>query len=133
MTKVSDLMTRGVRAMSPRDSAESAARAMDELNVSAMPVCDGGRLVGMITDRDITVLAVARGLPPSSTPLGYLMSADVLCCYEDQPIEEVLEKMGHARVRRLPVVDGNRRFIGMLSLGEFGPGAAPGSGALPET
>jgi CBS domain-containing protein len=121
MTKVSDFMTRGVRAMSPRDTVEAAARAMDALNVGAMPVCERGRLVGMITERDIAVGAVARGLPPSSTPLGYFMSADPQCCYEDQSIEEVLEKMGSARIRRIPVVDRNRRFVGMLSLGE--PGA----------
>jgi CBS domain-containing protein len=118
MTTVSDHMTRGVRAMSPRDTAQAAAQAMAELDVAVIPVCDGGRLVGMVTDRDITVRGVARGLPPAHTPLGYLMNAELVCCYEDESVEDVVTRMRHARVRRLPVVDRRRRLVGMLLLGE---------------
>ncbi|VTU41228.1 Hypoxic response protein 1 [Variovorax sp. PBS-H4] len=118
MSTVSDHMTRGVRAMSPRDTAQAAAQVMAELDVAVIPVCDAGRLVGMVSDRDITVRGVARGLPPAHTRLGYLMSAELLSCYEDESIDDVVERMRHARVRRLPVVDRRRRLVGMLLLGE---------------
>jgi CBS domain-containing protein len=118
MTTVSDHMTRGVRAMSPRDTAQAAAQLMADLAVAVIPVCDGGRLEGLVSDRDITVRGVARGLPPAHTPLGYLMSAELLCCYEDESVEDVIIRMRHARVRRLPVVDRRRRLVGMLLLGE---------------
>ena len=118
MTTVSEHMTRGVRAMSPRDTAQAAAQLMAELDVAVIPVCDAGRLVGMVSDRDITVRGVARGLPPAHTPLGYLMDADLLSCYEDESVDDVIARMRHARVRRLPVVDRRRRLVGMLSLGE---------------
>jgi CBS domain-containing protein len=118
MTTVSDHMTRGVRAMSPRDTAQAAAQVMAEFDVAVIPVCDAGRLVGMVSDRDIAVRGVARGLPPAHTPLGYLMSAELLWCYEDESIDDVVGRMRHARVRRLPVVDRRRQLVGMLLLGE---------------
>ncbi|MBT2322332.1 CBS domain-containing protein [Variovorax paradoxus] len=117
MTKVSELMTRGVRAMSPRDSVAAAARMMDEFKLAVVPVCDDGTLVGLVTDRDITVRAVARGLPPLTTPLGFLMSTAPLWCYEDQSIDEVQRTMKHCPLHRLPVIDRERRLVGMLSLG----------------
>ena len=120
MTTVSDHMTRGIRAMSPRDTAQAAARLMDELNLSVVPICEAGRLVGMVSDRDIVVRGVARGLPPADTPLGFLMSAELLFCFEDEATDDVLARMGHARLRRLPVVDRGRRLVGMLFLGEPG-------------
>lgn len=118
MTTVSDHMTRGVRAMSPRDSAQAAAQVMAEFGVAVIPVCEAGRLVGIVSDSDIAVRGVARGLPLANTPLGYLMSAELLCCYEDESIDEVIARMRHARMRRLPVVDRRRQLVGMLLLGE---------------
>ena len=118
MTTVSDHMTRGVRAMSPRDSAQAAAQVMAEFGVAVIPVCEAGRLVGIVSDRDIAVRGVARGLPLANTPLGYLMSAELLCCYEDESIDEVIARMRHARMRRLPVVDRRQQLVGMLLLGE---------------
>ena len=119
MTTVFDHMTRGVRALSPRDSVAAAARVMAELDLAVIPVCDAGRLVGMVSDRDITVRGVARDLP-AHTALGYLMSAELLCCYEDESMDDVVARMRDARMRRLPVVDRQRRLVGMLSLGEPG-------------
>jgi CBS domain-containing protein len=72
----------------------------------------------MVSDRDITVRGVAHGLPPANTPLGYLMNAELVCCYEDESVDDVVTRMRHARVRRLPVVDRRRRLVGMLLLGE---------------
>ncbi|WP_157268885.1 CBS domain-containing protein [Azohydromonas aeria] len=118
MTQVAQVMTRGVRAMAPNDSVQLAARAMDELNVGVIPVCDDGHVVGMLTDRDIVLRAVALDMPASATPLSEVMTGLVQFCYEDQPLEEVVERMEHAQIRRLPVLDHQERLVGMLSLGD---------------
>lgn len=118
MTQVAEVMTRGVRSMSPNDSLLFAAQAMDELNVGALPVCDQDRVIGMVTDRDITVRGVAQGRLPESTPLTEVMSGDVETCYEDQSLEEVSRRMQAAQIRRLPVLDRQDQLIGILSLGD---------------
>ena len=118
MTRVAEVMTRGVRTMSPNDSIQFAAQAMDELNVGVVPVCDGDRLLGMVTDRDIAVRGVAQGRAPESTPLREVMSGDPLWCFEDEPLEQAIEQMREAQVRRLPVVDRERHLVGILSLGD---------------
>ena len=123
MTMVFEVMTRGVRAISPHASAETAARAMDEWGMAFVPVCDGGKLVGVVSARDIAVCTIARGLPASSTPVGYLMSANPCCCYEDESYDAVLRGMDSHVARRIPVVDRARRLVGLLSLGE-GPTAS---------
>lgn len=118
MMQVSQVMTRGVRFLSPRDTMQFAAQAMDELNVGAVPVCDGKKLVGMVTDRDITVRGVAQGLAAGSTPLRDVMSGSVRWCYDDQPIDEVMEQMRAAQIRRMPVVDRDKHLVGIVSLGD---------------
>jgi CBS domain-containing protein len=125
MTQVSDVMTRGVRTLSPQDTMRLAAQAMDELDVGSIPVCDGKRLVGMVTDRDIIARGIARGLPPESTPLKDVMSAPVQWCFEDESVDEATELMRDHAIRRLPVVDHEKRLVGMLSLGDV---AAKGGG-----
>ena len=119
MTTVSDIMTRGVRVLSPSDSVVRAAQAMDELNVGVIPVCDGEKLVGMVTDRDITLRGVAQGLDCEDTPLSDIMSKEVQWCFEDQAVSEVMAQMGDAQIRRLPVVDREKRLVGILSLGDI--------------
>lgn len=118
MTTVADVMTRGVRSMSPQDTVVLAAQAMDELNVGVIPVCDGDKLVGMVTDRDIVVRASTQNLPMDRTPLCDVMTGNVRCCYEDQTLHEVTAKMEQAQIRRLPVLDRAQRLVGMLSLGD---------------
>lgn len=118
MTQVSDVMTRGVRAMSPSDTLVMAAQAMEELDVGVIPVCDGDRLVGMVTDRDIVVRGVAQGRPAEQTHLDEVMSRDPRWCFEDQSIDEVLDQMRDAQIRRVPVVDHEKHLVGMLSLGD---------------
>jgi CBS domain-containing protein len=118
MTQVAEVMTRGVRAMSPSDNVQLAAKAMDELNVGVIPVCDDDRVVGMVTDRDIVLRAVALDMTASATPLSEVMTALVQSCYEDQPLDEVVERMQRAQIRRLPVLDRRERLVGMLSLGD---------------
>lgn len=118
MKQVSDVMTRGVRTLSPRDTMMLAAQAMEELEVGSVPVCDGTRLLGMVTDRDLAVRGMAHGLAADSTPLSQVMSSDVKWCYDDQSIEDAARMMCDAQIRRLPVVDHDKRLVGMLSLGD---------------
>lgn len=119
MTRVADIMTRGVRAMRPTDSVVLAAQAMDELNVGVVPVCDGERLVGMVTDRDITIRAVAQGQADEGVTLSSVMSSEVNWCYEDQQVDEVMRDMSQRQIRRMPVVDRDKHLVGMLSLGDI--------------
>jgi CBS domain-containing protein len=125
MTQIADVMTRGVRSMRPEDSVQFAAQAMDELNVGALPVCDGDRLVGMVTDRDITVRCVAQGLPGESTQLEQVLSGNVRFCREDQTVDEAVEMMQAAGIRRLPVVDSTQKLVGIVSLGDIAVKGSP--------
>jgi CBS domain-containing protein len=119
MNQVADVMTRDVRVVSPSDTIQRAAQCMDELNVGVVPVCDGQKLLGMVTDRDITVRGVAAGKPADSTPVTEVMSEHVRWCYEDQDIDEVMDEMRDAQIRRLPVVDREKRLVGIVSLGDL--------------
>jgi CBS domain-containing protein len=118
MTTVSQVMTRGVRTLSPSDTVVMAARAMDELNVGVIPVYDGEKLVGMVTDRDIVVRGVAQSLD-GSTRLSEVMSGNVRWVTEDQSVEQVLGAMAQAQIRRMPVVDGKQRLVGIVSIGDI--------------
>ena len=119
MTTVADVMTRGVRTMSPTDTLARAAQAMDELNVGVIPVCDGEKLVGVVTDRDIVVRGVAQECDIKTTKLADVMSANVRCATEDQDVDEVLGEMADSQIRRMPVVDGQQRLVGIVSLGDI--------------
>lgn len=120
MRMISEVMTRDVRFVAPRESLQRAAQMMDELNVGALPVCDGERLVGMITDRDITVRATSAGKAPGATCVEDAMSADVRWCFEDQPLDEVMIQMADSQIRRIPVVsrDNRQRLVGIIALGD---------------
>lgn len=118
MRLVADVMTPAPRCLAPDDSVRQAAQVMDELNVGGLPVCEGRRVVGILTDRDIAVRVMARALAVSTTPVHAVMSRDVLCCYEDVPVEEAAALMRRGRVRRMPVLDRRRRIVGMVSLGD---------------
>jgi CBS domain-containing protein/protein required for attachment to host cells len=128
MTQVSEVMTRGVRSLSPQDSLVVAAQAMQQLDVGVVPVCEGERLVGLVTDRDLVVRGMALGRPAEKTALETVMSRDLRCCFEDQPVDEVLEQMRDARIRRVPVLDHEEHLVGMLSLGDVAV-KADGDGA----
>jgi CBS domain-containing protein len=119
MQTIHDVMTRDVLSISPEDSVRRAAELMDELNVGAIPVCNGDKLVGMITDRDITVRSTAAGQAPESTRVGDVMSADVRTCYSHQSVDEVLGQMGEVQIRRMPVLDKNHCLVGIVSLGDM--------------
>jgi CBS domain-containing protein len=116
--RVSDAMTREVRVASPGQTIREVAKIMAEIDAGSMPVGDNDRLVGMITDRDIAIRAVAHGKGPD-TPVREVMSTDqVLYCYEDEDLAHVAQNMGQQQVRRLPVVNREKRLVGIVSLGD---------------
>lgn len=119
--KVSKTMTREVRLANPSQSICEAAQLMADLDVGALPVADNDRLVGMLTDRDIAVRAVAAGRGPD-TPVRDIMSSEVLYCFEDQEIEDVTRNMADVQVRRLPVLNRDKRLVGIVSLGDIACG-----------
>jgi CBS domain-containing protein len=119
MTTVAEVMTRDVRTMGPDDSVVDAARCMDEMNVGVIPVCEGGRLVGIVTDRDIVVRGVAQQGEVRGMKIADVMSAHVRCAREDDEVDKVLSEMAEAQIRRVPVVDGDQRIIGIVSLGDI--------------
>jgi CBS domain-containing protein len=119
MTTVADVMTRDVRSMKPTDSVVDAARCMDELNVGVIPVCDGDQLVGMVTDRDIVVRGVAQQGELKNMKLADVMSGHVRCAREEDDVDSVLSEMATAQIRRMAVVDGNQRLVGIVSLGDI--------------
>ena len=123
--KVADLMTHDPQPIGPDDTLKRAAELMDALDVGVLPVCDGERLVGMITDRDIVVRATAVGLAPDAAKVGDIMTADLRWAYEDEEVEEAERMMRDTQVRRLPVLNRQRRLIGMLSLGDLAAKGAP--------
>lgn len=129
MQMVSEVMTRDVRFVSPQESLQRAAQMMDELNVGALPVCDGERLVGMVTDRDIAVRGVAAGRGPGEAHVDEVMSGDVRWVFEDQSLDEVMAEMADNRIRRIPVIshDAQHKLIGIVSLGDVATKAESGA------
>jgi CBS domain-containing protein len=117
--RVSEAMTREVRVANPGQSIRDVAKIMAEIDAGAMLVGDNDRLVGMITDRDIAIRAVAEGKGPD-TPVREVMTTDqVLYCYEDEELDHVAKNMGQQQVRRLPVVNRDKRLVGIVSLGNL--------------
>jgi CBS domain-containing protein len=120
MQTIQDVMTRNVTSISPEDTVRRAAQLMKELDVGAIPVCDGNKLVGMLTDRDIAIRSTAAGQAPGSTRVGDVMSTDVRTCYATQTVDEVLSEMGDVQIRRVVVVDqASHSLVGIVSLGDM--------------
>ena len=109
MTRIADIMTRSVATVGRDETLQAAARRMREMDVGALPVTDGQALVGMVTDRDIAVRGVAEGMVAQEALVADVMTDDVRCCSDDDTVEEVMAQMGDAQVRRLPVLDADRR------------------------
>lgn len=116
--RVAEAMTRDVRVVNPDESIIEAAKMMADCDCGVLPVGENDRLVGMITDRDIVVRALAQG-KTADTKIRDVMSADVKYCFEDDDLDNVARNMGDIQMRRLPVVDQNKRLTGIVSLGDI--------------
>lgn len=117
--EIAAIMTRNVEVVKPDSILQEAAAKMKSLDVGMLPVCDGDRLVGMLTDRDITVRATAEGHDPGKTRVRDVMTPDVICCFEDQSVQEAAKLMEERQIRRLPVLSKDKRLIGIVSLGDL--------------
>ena len=130
--KIADCMTLDVRIASPTQTLQQVAQIMADVDAGVLPVADGDRLVGMITDRDITIRAVAQGRGPDAL-VKDVMTTEVLYTYEDENVQDVLRNMGDIKVRRLPVVNRDKRLVGIVSLSDMcSGGEQPSSDALRE-
>ena len=114
-----DVMTRHVEVIHPRASLKDAGEKMRSHDVGSLPVCDGERLVGMITDRDITVRSTAEGYDATLTRVEDVMTEDVQYCFEDEDAAAAAEIMERAQIRRLPVINRDKRLVGVVSLGDL--------------
>jgi CBS domain-containing protein len=122
---VRDVMTIGVRMVRPEASIFQIAKMMRDDDIGAVPVVENDKLVGMVTDRDVVVRGLAAYPDLKNTTARSVMSSRVLYCFEDQSVEEVLDNMGDQQVRRMPVVDRDKRLAGMVSLGDLSATSAP--------
>lgn len=116
--KIAEAMTRDVRVANPDQTIRQAAQMMAELDAGALPVGEHDRLVGMITDRDIAVRAVAPGKAPD-TRIRDVMTDDVKYCFDDDEVEEVARNMADIQVRRLPVVNRDKRLVGIVAIADI--------------
>jgi len=117
MHRVDEILSQDVVRLAPTDSIRHAAQLMAPYNVGAFPVCDNNRLVGMVTDRDLAVRAISVG-KPRQTRIQEVASGPIEWCFEDDPLDEIRHDMADAQWRRQPVVDHDKRLVGMLSLAD---------------
>jgi CBS domain-containing protein len=116
--RVSDVMTSDVKIMSPDETIKQAAMMMSKMEIGLLPVGENDRLVGMISDRDIALRGVAEGMGPDAR-IRDVMTKDVQYCFDDEDTEEISMKMADCQVRRLPVLNRDKRLIGIVSLGDM--------------
>lgn len=116
--KVSEVMTNDVRTVTPDQSVREAASFMLRADAGSIPVCEGGKVIGMITDRDIAVRGIAEGRGPD-TPVRELMTDHIICANSEDNVDEIAQRMSKEQVRRLPVLDAEQRLVGIVSLGDL--------------
>jgi CBS domain-containing protein len=116
---ISAIMTENVESVTPDDTLQQAAAKMKELGVGPLPVCEHRSVVGMVTDRDITIRAVAEGRDPKTTRVRDIMSVELICCYEDQDVEVAAHLMQSQLIRRVLVLDRDKRLVGIVSLADL--------------
>jgi CBS domain-containing protein len=117
--QVRDVMTPNPECVSERDSISDVARIMKEQDTGVVPVVDGKKIIGLITDRDIVIRGIAEGRDLSTVKVNELMTKSVRSVSEDTPVNDVLNLMGNAEIRRVPVVNGNNELVGIISLGDI--------------
>ena len=119
MTKIRDIMTRGVAMIQSDATLQDAAQTMARLNIGSLPVCDGEAMVGMVTDRDITIRGMAAGLLPRQARVAEVMTRELQSCNESDSVEQVMVLMGDAQVRRLAVIGADRKIAGVVALADL--------------
>jgi CBS domain-containing protein len=125
--RVNEAMTSDVQIANPNQSIQDAAQTMAAIDAGVLPVGENDRLVGIITDRDIAVRAVAKGLSPSTKVREVMSEGEVMYCYEDEDVEDVAHNMADIKVRRLPVLNRAKRLVGIISLGDIAVADGPDS------
>lgn len=128
--KVQEVMSKKVEIISPISSLRAAARTLSNLGVGALPVVDNGKLLGIITDRDVSVHAIAIGRDPQNTEVKRVMTKEVITCYEDQDLTEAAEIMETNKIRRLAVLSRNDEIAGFLSVDDLAPVSHELAGAV---
>ena len=116
---VRDIMSRDVEVIHPDSVIQEAANKMKALDVGSLPVCDNRRLLGVVTDRDITVRAVAAGSDPKTTRVSEAMTPELIYCFEDEPLREAAKLMERHQIRRLPILSREKYLVGIVSLGDL--------------
>ncbi len=119
MTQIKDVMSQDVQFVTPEKTVQQVAEIMQARDIGFVPVGENDRLIGMVTDRDITTRCVATGQNPASQQIRDVMTPKTYYCYDDQPVEEVCNNLGEIQVRRLPVVNRDKRLVGVVSLGDL--------------
>lgn len=127
--KISEVMTRDVKMASPEDTLADAAKLMADLDSGVLPVTDGKKMIGMITDRDIAIRGVAQGLGPKAK-VSEVMTDKVKYCYEDDSCDEVAKNMGEIQLRRLPVLSRDKQLVGIVSIGDLAVTMGPDGDAI---
>jgi CBS domain-containing protein len=115
--QIKEVMSRNVVLASPRESLSEVAQMMAEKDIGFMPVGEGDKIVGMVTDRDIVIRGVAAGKSPDA-PISEVMTRDVKYCFDDEDIDHVVMNMGENQVRRLPVMNRQKRLVGIVTLAD---------------
>jgi len=126
--KVAEVMTRDILLANPDQTVREAARMMSEEDVGALPVAENDRLVGMITDRDIAIRAVAEGKGPDAK-IRQVMTDQVKYCFEDEDLDQVSKNMANIQMRRLPVMNREKRLVGIVSLADLATAKRAGTQA----
>ena len=117
--RIRDVMSKDVKLASPTDTVQHAAEMMAEIDAGSLPVGEDDRIVGMITDRDITLRAVAKGKAPDQCKVRDVMSPEIKYVYEDESVDDLVRNMGGLQLRRLPVLNRDKRLVGIVSLGDL--------------
>ena len=126
--KIKEIMSPDVRIASPKDTLQQAAQLMEQMDCGILPVGEDDRLVGMVSDRDITIRAVARGKAPDRCTVGEVMSNDIKYVYDDETLEDASRNMSELQIRRLPVLNRKKRLVGIVSLGDLALNAKDNAG-----
>jgi len=116
--KISEVMSRGVECTRPDATLREAAERMKTLDVGALPVCDNDRLAGLLTDRDIVIRSIASGRDPQKEKVRDVMTPEIVFCFEDQDVGEAARLMKDKQIRRLPILNRDKRLVGIVSLGD---------------